>query len=128
MPEPTSETIARTRARVMGSVSSPPSAHLTASALRRRRRRLERRRVELLELPDIPRQSLRRFVAAWRRLELDELRVQYVARPDFPCCGARTRSGRSCRARPVFEHGIPRNGRCRLHGGLSTGPRRSVTS
>jgi len=34
-----------------------------------------------------------------------------------PRCGARTRSGCSCR-QPAM-----RNGRCRLHGGLSTGPR-----
>ena len=32
-------------------------------------------------------------------------------------CGARTRSGRPCRG-PAM-----RNGRCRLHGGASTGPR-----
>jgi hypothetical protein len=32
-------------------------------------------------------------------------------------CGARTRSGTPCRAPGL------RNGRCRLHGGLSTGPR-----
>jgi hypothetical protein len=32
-------------------------------------------------------------------------------------CGARTRVGGTCRRRPM------RNGRCRLHGGCSTGPR-----
>jgi len=48
-------------------------------------------------------------------------RLRNGARPgDFltaPRCGARTRCGGSCR-QPAM-----RNGRCRLHGGLSTGPR-----
>ncbi len=40
-------------------------------------------------------------------------------RPDGkPICGARTRSGQPCRA-----PGIGNGGRCRMHGGLSTGPR-----
>ena len=34
-----------------------------------------------------------------------------------PRCGARTRQGRKCRA-PAMH-----NGRCRMHGGASTGPR-----
>ncbi len=34
-----------------------------------------------------------------------------------PRCGARTRSGRLCRS-PAMH-----NGRCRMHGGASTGPR-----
>lgn len=33
-------------------------------------------------------------------------------------CNARTKSGKSCRAM-----GLPGSGRCRWHGGLSTGPR-----
>ncbi len=45
----------------------------------------------------------------------------------LPRCGARTktRGGRPCRASPVLDPywGEPRNGRCKLHGGLSTGPR-----
>jgi hypothetical protein len=48
-------------------------------------------------------------------------RLRNGARPgDFlaaPRCGARTRAGCSCR-QPAM-----RNGRCRMHGGLSTGPR-----
>lgn len=32
-------------------------------------------------------------------------------------CEARTRAGGSCKARALF------NGRCRMHGGLSTGPK-----
>ncbi len=34
-----------------------------------------------------------------------------------PRCGARTRAGRACQA-PAMP-----NGRCRMHGGASTGPR-----
>lgn len=34
----------------------------------------------------------------------------------LPRCGARTRSGTPCR-----RYGTKRNGRCRLHGGRSTG-------
>ncbi len=48
-------------------------------------------------------------------------RLRNGARPgDFlaaPRCGARTRAGCSCR-QPAMK-----NGRCRMHGGLSTGPR-----
>jgi len=36
---------------------------------------------------------------------------------DVPQCGANTRRGSSCKC-PAMK-----NGRCRLHGGLSTGPR-----
>jgi hypothetical protein len=47
--------------------------------------------------------------------------LKYGNRPgDFrtaPRCGAKTRRGTSCQC-PAM-----RNGRCRLHGGLSTGPR-----
>lgn len=40
-----------------------------------------------------------------------------------PHCGAKTRAGGSCRATPVWDkvNDKPRNGRCRMHGGLSTG-------
>jgi hypothetical protein len=34
-----------------------------------------------------------------------------------PCCGARTRNGTPCRVAAM------KNGRCRMHGGRSTGPR-----
>lgn len=42
-----------------------------------------------------------------------------------PRCGARCRDGHACRAPAVWVAGelVPRNGRCRVHGGLSTGPR-----
>jgi hypothetical protein len=40
-------------------------------------------------------------------------------------CGARCRDGHACVATPVWHRDAPtaRNGRCRMHGGLSTGPR-----
>lgn len=46
-------------------------------------------------------------------------------RVELPKCGARTRSGQPCAAPPYREPGelAVRNGRCRMHGGLSTGPR-----
>lgn len=42
-----------------------------------------------------------------------------------PQCGAKTRAGGKCRATPVWDkvNNRPRNGRCRMHGGLSTGPK-----
>jgi hypothetical protein len=42
-----------------------------------------------------------------------------------PLCGARTRAGGRCRATPVWDkvNNQPKNGRCRMHGGLSTGPK-----
>ena len=45
-------------------------------------------------------------------------------RRERPRCGARTRSGAPCKAPCVWPRGAlePRK-RCRLHGGLSTGPR-----
>jgi len=39
-------------------------------------------------------------------------------------CGARTRSGHPCKRAPsIGEDGLPVNGRCKLHGGHSTGPK-----
>src|SRR5574340_119132 len=41
-------------------------------------------------------------------------------------CGARRRDGQPCQAPAVWDHrqDRARNGRCRMHGGLSTGPRK----
>ena len=57
--------------------------------------------------------------SAWRRNRV---------RPkgDRPRCGARCkRDGAPCKAPVVWdkERDAPRNGRCRMHGGLSTGPK-----
>jgi hypothetical protein len=42
-----------------------------------------------------------------------------------PRCGARFRDGNLCEAPPVWDRrrDRPVNGRCRMHGGLSTGPK-----
>jgi hypothetical protein len=42
-----------------------------------------------------------------------------------PRCGARTRVNTPCRALAIWDRQLdrPRNGRCRMHGGLSTGPK-----
>lgn len=45
---------------------------------------------------------------------------------DRPYCGARLRSGRSCRARVRVRPDGELSERCRLHGGLSTGPRTEI--
>ena len=60
------------------------------------------------------------------RTELRELhRVHRPPTDQRPRCGARTRSGAPCLAPAWWPSGLaaPRNGRCRMHGGLSTGPR-----
>lgn len=46
-------------------------------------------------------------------------------RGERPRCGATTRKGTPCKAAAVWIAGepAPRNGRCRVHGGLSTGPK-----
>ena len=51
-----------------------------------------------------------------------------VRRRDRPRCGAKTRRGTRCRAPAVWDRAKDRarNGRCKLHGGLSTGPRTKV--
>jgi hypothetical protein len=42
-----------------------------------------------------------------------------------PRCGARCRDGTPCKAPAVWNRRLDRpvNGRCRMHGGLSTGPK-----
>ena len=46
--------------------------------------------------------------------------IEWRFGPDWPGrrCGARTRQGTACQ-----RTGSPKNGRCHLHGGASTGPR-----
>ena len=54
-----------------------------------------------------------------------EWRRRVTPRQDRPRCGAKCRDGHLCRAPAVWDNknDRPRNGRCRHHGGLSTGPR-----
>lgn len=48
-----------------------------------------------------------------------------VYKHEFPVCGARCRDGHPCQAKAAWDETrcYVRNGRCRLHGGLSTGPK-----
>lgn len=48
-----------------------------------------------------------------------------VYKHELPVCGARCRDGHPCQAKAVWDDTrcSVRNGRCRLHGGLSTGPK-----
>jgi hypothetical protein len=61
----------------------------------------------------------KRFARVWRMLEHLEARVTYPwnRKPRRDACGARTRGGLPCRAR-----GLGGGGRCKNHGGASTGP------
>ena len=69
--------------------------------------------------------------AGARNIELDnmvkrrKLGVPVTPKPDRPRCGAKTRAGGRCKAPAVWNrrNDEVRNGRCRRHGGLSTGPR-----
>lgn len=65
----------------------------------------------------------RKWITYWRaRYEDTEAgRKDYSPIPEEfcdLCCGARTRAGTPCKMRSLF-----RSGRCKLHGGMSTGPR-----
>lgn len=73
-----------------------------------------------------------RVLARWARRVAALTSPGAMAKPttrkrDRPRCGARCRSrdGASCLARAVWDHdrNAPVNGRCRQHGGLSTGAR-----
>jgi len=48
---------------------------------------------------------------------LNSRRLRTTPRKDRPRCGAKTRKGTPCQAQALA------NGRCKHHGGLSTGPR-----
>ena len=52
-------------------------------------------------------------------------RARVTPKSQRPRCGAKCRDGHPCRAPAVWDvlANAPRNGRCRMHGGGSTGPR-----
>ena len=52
----------------------------------------------------------------WRRVSAGE-DPEYPEWMEYMTCGAKTRAGTPCKRRDLYA-----NGRCRLHGGLSTGP------
>lgn len=64
-------------------------------------------------------------VTAFDRRERAEQERLSRLKVNRPRCGARTRAGGECAAPVVWDAkaGKPVNGRCRMHGGLSTGPR-----
>jgi hypothetical protein len=69
-------------------------------------------------------QLIRQYGPDWRELGLFE--AYWVPKRELPRCGVRTRAdGHPClmRAFRVLGEPLPRNGRCRLHGGKSTGPK-----
>ena len=64
------------------------------------------------------------YILTWRQ-QRDLLYA--TPKSQRPRCGARCRDGHPCQARVVWDRELdrPQNGRCRVHGGLSTGPRTS---
>ncbi|WP_363320823.1 helix-turn-helix transcriptional regulator [Roseovarius sp.] len=74
--------------------------------------------------------SQRGIYPAWRETGVFpaplRARNRVLEASDFPavkrrgngCCGAKTRKGKPCRAKP-----LPGKRRCKFHGGMSTGPR-----
>jgi hypothetical protein len=60
---------------------------------------------------------------AWARLMGLLHPISRVLKSERPLCGARCRDGHACRAKAAWDGVEPYNGRCRIHGGLSTGPR-----
>ena len=72
------------------------------------------------------RRALRVLARCEQRQEDERIRERHVTpKKNRPKCGATCRDGHPCQAPAVWdrEHDRPRNGRCRMHGGLSTGPR-----
>lgn len=60
------------------------------------------------------------IAAAWRARGYDHPPPTFPAFPDDLrglTCGAKTRAGTPCKLTSIYE-----NGRCKLHGGRSTGP------
>lgn len=53
-----------------------------------------------------------------RNSQTGETELQRIPKEQRPFCGAKTRNGESCKSRAVFGMA-----RCRMHGGMSTGPK-----
>lgn len=102
------------------------------AALRQYHREMDRFRAAC-ERIDRERDRIRashRFVRFVKTRRGIRLKIVNPALPDFPeypilpkecwymSCGARTRNGTPCKRLDIFE-----NGRCKFHGGISTGPR-----
>jgi hypothetical protein len=76
-----------------------------------------------VNLHQLPRQQ--QFEAARTVARLMTQPSGYTPKRLRPRCGARCRNGGRCKAPVVWDqdYNSQRNGRCRIHGGLSTGPR-----
>lgn len=75
------------------------------------------REVEAIESPDFA------PIILSQTLSYRFKRVPTVPKLERPTCGARTRSGKPCCARVATRPNGTLARRCRLHGGLSTGPK-----
>jgi hypothetical protein len=60
--------------------------------------------------------------ARYRRSQAIRARMRRAPKATWPKCGARCRDGHACKAPIVWLPGDRPRDRCRLHGGLSTGP------
>src|SRR5688572_19493832 len=71
------------------------------------------------------RQNLERLKQQLGDAEAAIQRIAAFYKDELPICGARCRDGHSCQAKAAWNayKTAPCNGRCRIHGGLSTGPR-----
>ena len=62
------------------------------------------------------------MITAESKTLFEARKIKGIPRAERPRCGARTRAGDACRAQALLNKaGQP--SRCRMHGGLSTGPR-----
>lgn len=67
-------------------------------------------------IPSTP-EMRKAFREYWRRTHAGE-DIPYPEWMSYMTCGAKTRAGTPCKRRDLYI-----SGRCKLHGGLSTGPK-----
>jgi hypothetical protein len=88
--------------------------HFEEARERRERDKVNKKLSRILSIYPIGQEDLRR---AWKICSHSELITLPEQLRGFTC-GAKTRGGRPCRLKSLYD-----NGRCKFHGGLSTGPR-----
>lgn len=87
-------------------------------------RRLKKRNVGTPAKRRLHRAWYKAYRLEWSCLERGEMQYSDLALPPYPQeligmeCGAKTRRGHPCRISDLYA-----NGRCKFHGGLSTGPK-----
>ncbi len=64
---------------------------------------------------------LRRLLEAWAA-HFENVAKRKSPKAERPLCGAKTRAGRPCQARVCVRRNGAMCRRCRIHGGLATGP------